>query len=161
MNNPILRRRASKNAAEAKSAADTKKAKQPAKDAAKKKAKVEAKPKVIIKRLVKPIVLKPRVSEKTYAGAEQLNSYVFEVPKNVNKHDVGYAITAQYEVTVKNVRLANVTGKPKRSYRRGGRYSFNSQRSNIRKAYVTLAEGDKLPIFSAIEESAVADKENK
>ena len=153
MNNPI-RRRASKKNDDVKVTRVTTKTK-------KKATKAAPKPKVVIKRQVKPIILKPKVSEKTYANAEANNVYTFEVPREVNKHDIGYAIGAQYEVTVKKVRVANTSGKPKRSFKRGGRYVFNSQRSDIRKAYVTLAEGDKLPIFSAVEESAIPDKENK
>ena len=102
----------------------------------------------------KIVALKPRVSEKTYAQAETSNTYVFDVPKAANKHDVARSVASQYEVTVTGVRLASVPGKPKRSIRRKGRNIFNTSRSDIRKAFVTLKEGDKLPIFSAIEESA-------
>jgi ribosomal protein L23 len=54
-----------------------------------------------------------------------------------------------------------VPGKSVRSYRNRGRKSINGQRSDIRKAYVTLAEGDKLPIFAAPEESKAPEKDNK
>lgn len=96
--------------------------------------------------------LKPRVSEKGYALSEQANTYIFEVSGGVNKFEVAKAVADQYEVKVVAVRLAGVPGKAVRSYRNRGRRSLSSRRSDIRKAYVTLKDGDKLPIFAAVEE---------
>jgi large subunit ribosomal protein L23 len=104
-------------------------------------------------KMSKDVILKPRVSEKTYAMNEAGNIYTFQIPSSANKHSVAESIAKQYEVTVLNVRLASLPGKPKRTFRRGGRNVFKGNRSDIRKAYVTLAEGDKLPIFSAMEEA--------
>lgn len=109
---------------------------------------------------MKPLTLKPRLSEKAYALSEAGNTYIFDVPLGVNKFEVAAAVAVQYEVGVINVRLAGVPGKAVRSYRNGGRRSINARRSDIRKAYVTLKEGDKLPIFAAVEEPA-APKEPK
>lgn len=109
----------------------------------------------------KSLALKPRVSEKTYALSEQRNTYVFEVPKGVSKQLIADAVAAQYEVGVTNVRISATPGKTQRTYRRGGRVSYTGQRSGIRKAYVTLKEGDKLPIFAAVEEAADNAQETK
>jgi large subunit ribosomal protein L23 len=103
--------------------------------------------------LTKMLALKPRVSEKAYALSEASNTYIFEVPKDANKFDVAAAVASQYAVSVTSVRVAGVPGKAVRSYRNRGRRSINSTRSDIRKAYVTLKAGDKLPIFAAVEES--------
>jgi ribosomal protein L23 len=84
--------------------------------------------------------------------SEAGNTYIFEVPAEANRHTVARAVEAQYEVGVKKVRMVKVPGKTKRSIRRGR--TANSSRSDIRKAYVTLNEGDKLPIFSSVEEPA-------
>jgi ribosomal protein L23 len=111
-------------------------------------------------KLVMPITLKPRISEKGYALSESLNTYIFEVPKEYNKFDIAGAVSAQFEVGVVKVRITGVPGKPVRSYRQRGRRSINSRRSGIRKAYVTLGEGDKLPIYAAVEE-AEKPKESK
>jgi ribosomal protein L23 len=113
------------------------------------------------KKVTKLVAAKPRISEKGYNLAEQLNVYTFVVPADANKHSVAQAIESQYEVSVTNVRVASIPGKVKRSYRRGGRNVFKGTRSDLRKAYVTLAEGDKLPIFSAVEEGSAPDKETK
>lgn len=96
--------------------------------------------------------LKPKISEKAYALSEQRNTYIFEVDESANKLDVARAVTKQYEATVIKVRLAGVPGKKQRAYRQRGRKSIEGRRADIRKAYVTLREGDKLPIFAAVEE---------
>ena len=99
----------------------------------------------------KTLVIKPRASEKAYALSEERNTYVFEIEKGANVHAVAAAVAAQYEVKVTAVRIAGTSGKVRRTYRRQGRVVHKGLRTGIRKAYVTLAEGDKLPIFAAVE----------
>jgi large subunit ribosomal protein L23 len=105
----------------------------------------------------KALILKPRMSEKTFGLSESGNTYTFEVPGDANKHSVARAVTAQYEVTVLGVNIVNVKGKPKRTVRKGGR-AISGNRSDIKKAYVTLKAGDKLPIFATEEDDKKADK---
>ena len=112
------------------------------------------------RKVSKPITLKPHISEKGYSVSESHNTYIFEVPRSYNKFDIADAVAAQFEVGVSNVRVAGTSGKPVRSYRQRGRRSISSKRSDIRKAYVTLNDGDKLPIYAALEE-AEKPKENK
>lgn len=95
----------------------------------------------------KTLLLIPRVSEKAYDQSQKINTYVFDVPKDVNKHSVARAVTAQYEVTVTNVNTTIVKGKAIRSIRKGGKTS-NGRQTDTKKAYVTLKEGDSLPIFA-------------
>lgn len=106
------------------------------------------------------IALKPRLSEKTYAISESENTYAFEVPGKVNKYQIAEAVTSQYEVEVKSVRVASSPAKNRRRFKRGGRVIHKGQTSSFRKAYVTLKEGHKLPIFSAVEDSS-DEKEKK
>jgi ribosomal protein L23 len=101
----------------------------------------------------KTIILKPRVSEKGYAQSEALNTYLFEVTGEVNRHDVARAVTAQYEVTVTGVRMASTPGKTRRTYKKRGRVSHKGRSSSVHKAYVTLKEGDSLPIFATVDEA--------
>lgn len=108
---------------------------------------------------MKSIVLRPRLSEKTYALSQARNTYVFEVPANANKHEVKAAVAAQFAVSVTGVRLTNIAGKAKRAYRKRGR-SISATRSGVSKAYVTLAEGNTLPIF-AVEEAKTTEKGSK
>lgn len=101
-------------------------------------------------------VLRPRLSEKTYMLGTTKRVYVFDVPADANKLTVAAAVAAQFDVTVKEVNITNIKGKAKRLVRKSGR-AINGQRSDIKKAYVTLAEGQKLPFFDDPEE----DKKNK
>ena len=111
-------------------------------------------------KLQKHVALKPRVSEKAYALSESRNTYTFDVEPGVNKFDVAQAVGVQYDVSVTGVRLSTTPGKAVRTYRQKGRRSVGGRRTAVRKAYVTLKEGDKLPIFAAIEEQT-APKEAK
>lgn len=109
----------------------------------------------------KSLTLKPRMSEKSYAASQNTNTYVFDVPANANKHSVARAVAAQYEVGVKSVNVLNLSGKAKRTVRKGGR-AIAGKQADIRKAYVTLLPGQSLPIFAAIEkEMDEANKANK
>lgn len=101
----------------------------------------------------KSLILRPRLSEKTYAQSES-RVYVVEVPASINKHDVARAIEAQFDVKVNKVNITNVKGKTKRTMSVTGKRYLNSngKRSDVKKAYVTLAEGNSLPFFAAIEE---------
>jgi large subunit ribosomal protein L23 len=102
----------------------------------------------------KTITLRPRLSEKTY-GLSESRVYVVEVPAGTNKHNVARAIEAQFEVKVTKVNITNIAGKSKRVYSLTGKRMRNAtgKRSDIKKAYVTLAEGNSLPFFAAVEEA--------
>lgn len=102
----------------------------------------------------KTTALKPRLSEKSYGLSQTNNTYVFEVESGANKHTVARAVAEQFEVEVTNVNITNVKGKNKRVITKGGRRVSRGDRPDVRKAYVTLAEGNHLPIFAAEEEAA-------
>ena len=101
--------------------------------------------------MTKSMILKPRVSEKAYMQSQKSNVYVFQVPADANKLTVAEAITAQFGVTVEAVNIANVKGKVKTSYRkRGGR--TQGARADMKKAYVTVKQGDVIPVFATEED---------
>lgn len=108
----------------------------------------------------KTTLLRPRLSEKSYGLGITKNVYVFDVPSDANKHTIAEAVAAQYEVTVTDVNVTNIKGKVKRLIRKGGR-PVMGRRSDIKKAYVTLAEGQKLPFFDEPEEEKPAQKDDK
>jgi large subunit ribosomal protein L23 len=111
---------------------------------------------------MRSLTLKPRISEKAYALSQSGNIYVFDVEAGVNKFDIAKAVADQYEVTPIKVRIVSVPGKATRSYRQRGRKQFSGQRSDIRKAYVTLKEGENLPIFAGMDDNpAKPEKESK
>ncbi len=105
----------------------------------------------------KQLVLKPRLSEKTYGLSITRNVYVFDVPAGASKQLIAAAVTTQFGVTATDVNIAVIKGKAKRTVRKGGR-PVMGQRSDIRKAYVTLKAGDKLPFFETEEDKKKADK---
>ena len=109
---------------------------------------------------MRDLMMIPRISEKAYAMSQRENvkTYVFEVPIASNKHTVARAITMQYDVVVTSVRTTTTKGKVKQSYRKGGR-PINGVRSDVKKAYVTLRQGDVLPLF--VEEQKEEEKQLK
>lgn len=106
----------------------------------------------------KTLVLKPRLSEQTYALAGSQHVYAFDVPKDANKHAVARAVASQFGVKVAAVNIANIPGKAKRTISISGkRRAADGARSNVKKAYVRLADGMSLPVFAAVE--AAQEKE--
>ncbi len=97
------------------------------------------------------IVLKPRLSEKAYGLAQKSNTYVIDVPGDANKHTVARAVTSQFEVTVVKLNLTVIKGKAKRTVNKRGK-AMPGRESSTKKAYVTIAKGQSLPFFNAIEE---------
>jgi large subunit ribosomal protein L23 len=83
----------------------------------------------------------PRISEKSARLAES-NQYVFEVASNATKADVKAAIEQLFSVTVEAVNVVNAKGKTKTFRFRSGR------RSDQRKAYVRLAEGQSIDVMA-------------
>lgn len=108
----------------------------------------------------KTMILKPRISEKAYAQSQTADVYTFVVPKDANKTTVAQAIEAQFSVTVTAVNITNVKGKVKTSYRkRGGRTT--GARADIKKAYVTVKEGDAISVFANEEDNTPTKKPAK
>ncbi len=104
------------------------------------------------------LTLKPRMTEKTYALSNN-RVYVFDVPLDANKAQVISAVSEQFKVVAKDARMMIVKGKVKRSLRIGGGAGrpVYGKRPDVKKAYVTLKEGDSIPIFAAIEEQEKAE----
>lgn len=89
------------------------------------------------------ILLRPRLTEKASAMAEEKSLVVFEVPVDANKSEIKKAVQSMFDVDVTTVRTMIVRGKIKRRGR------FVGKRSNWKKAIVTLAEGQEIDIFGA------------
>lgn len=94
----------------------------------------------------------PRMSEKTVGLATE-GTYVFNVPATANKATVAEAVAKQYGVKVVDVNVVIAKGKVTRRYRKNGRATVG-RRSNVKKAYVRLAEGDKIAAFEQANEEA-------
>lgn len=89
------------------------------------------------------ILKKPVISEKSFASAEA-GKYVFVVDTSANKIEIKKAIEKLFKVTVTDVKTVLVKGKLKRVGRKFGK------RSDYKKAYVTVKEGDKIEEFKGI-----------
>ena len=108
---------------------------------------------------IKPIA--PRATEKAYALSTIKNVYVFNVPLTLNKNQIKEAIEKEFEVTVTDVRTVVQAGKVKRinKSRNPKRYVAGSTtQKDIKKAYVTVKEGDKIAIFESAEAETAEEK---
>ncbi|HOK15094.1 MAG TPA: 50S ribosomal protein L23 [Candidatus Kapabacteria bacterium] len=91
------------------------------------------------------IIKRPVITEKAMklASARQ---YVFAVDPKANKIEIKKAIEEMFEVDVISVRTVNIKGKNKiRLTRRG---LMRGRTPNIKKAYVTLKEGQSIELVS-------------
>ncbi|SRR5690606_29837004 len=89
------------------------------------------------------IVLGPHVSEKSTVIADAANQVVFKVARDASKDEIKTAVEKLFDVKVEGVRVVNVKGKTKGFGRIRGR------RSNWKKAYVALAEGQEIDLIGA------------
>jgi large subunit ribosomal protein L23 len=87
------------------------------------------------------VIQAPLISEKGTALAESANQFLFKVRPEANKIEVKQAVERLFKVKVVDVRMARYLGKMRRIGRSMGR------RSDWKKAYVTLKEGDKIDFF--------------
>jgi large subunit ribosomal protein L23 len=86
------------------------------------------------------VILRPMVSEKSYAGLE-LNRYTFLVARDSNKTEIKEAVQKIWNVRVTSVNTITRKGKVTRF-----RYT-SGKRPDQKLAVVTLAEGDSIEIF--------------
>ena len=89
------------------------------------------------------VLIAPHVSEKSARIAELGNQYVFRVRTDATKPEIRAAVEFMFEVKVDKVRVVNQAGKSKKFGRSMGR------RSDWKKAYVRLAEGQAIEMAGA------------
>jgi large subunit ribosomal protein L23 len=87
------------------------------------------------------VLRRPLITEKTTAIREDGRTLVFQVAMDANKIDVKRAVEQLLGSKVATVRTSLTHGKFKRQGKHIGR------RSDWKKAYVRLREGEKLPDF--------------
>ncbi|MFP4315348.1 MAG: 50S ribosomal protein L23 [Desulfovibrionales bacterium] len=91
------------------------------------------------------ILIKPLVSEKSTLIKEFANKVVFYVHPDANKVEIKKAVEDAFKVKVDGV---NVIRKRPRVRARFGRKT--GKQSGHKKAYVTLAPGEKIEIFEGV-----------
>lgn len=94
------------------------------------------------------ILLKPIITEKMTSVGEKHNRYGFVVSKKANKIQIKDAVEKMYGVSVDGVNTMNYKGKIKTRYTKGGMVVGNT--GDVKKAIVTLNEGDSIDFYSNI-----------
>lgn len=90
------------------------------------------------------IIHRPLVTEKGVDKKDNERTLCFEVATGATKTQVKGAVEKLFKVKVAAVRTANFDGKLRR------RGKFAGYRSEWKKAYVKLKEGQKVPEFAEI-----------
>ncbi len=90
------------------------------------------------------ILIQAMISEKATTLQEEQNCYMFKVAIDANKLQIRHAVEIAFDVKVKNVSVARVKGKTKRLGR------FQGKRSDWKKAFVWLKEGDRIELFETV-----------
>ncbi|MGC8513110.1 MAG: 50S ribosomal protein L23 [Acidimicrobiales bacterium] len=88
------------------------------------------------------VILRPVVSEKSY-GLIDVGVYTFVVARSADKPAIRRAVESIFAVNVVKVNTLNRPGKRKRNR---GKPTFG-KRPDTKRAVVTLAPGQSIPIF--------------
>ena len=89
------------------------------------------------------VIQKPVITEKATLASEA-NAVVFRVARSATKPQIKEAVEAVFGVKVKAVNTTITKGKAKKFRGRPG------ERSDVKKAYVTLEEGSAIDVTSGL-----------
>ncbi len=89
------------------------------------------------------VIVKPIITEKATMASEA-GAVVFQVTKTATKPQIKEAVEAVFGVKVKAVNTAITKGKAKKFRGKPG------VRSDVKKAYVTLEEGNTIDVSSGL-----------
>lgn len=92
------------------------------------------------------VLRRPVVTEKSNYQA-RLNQYVFEVASDANRSLIKEAVESIFKVTVLRVNVVNVAAKRARKSRSR---RLVISRTAYKKAIVTLAPEDRIPLFEGV-----------
>lgn len=98
------------------------------------------------------ILVTPTTTEKAYGLSAGMNTYVFSVPVSANKQEIARAVEEQFAVKVTGVKTLVQNGKSVRFSRGKNRYPGTTTRRDSKKAYVTLADNNTIPVFDTAPE---------
>ena len=94
--------------------------------------------------IIHKVLRRPLVTEKGVTKKDNERTLAFEVAPEATKTEVKAAVEKLFKVKVSEVRTATFEGKLRR------RGKFAGYRSDWKKAYVKLKEGEKVPDFAEI-----------
>ncbi len=89
------------------------------------------------------VIIGPHVSEKSTTLADSANQVVFRVRRDATKAEIRKAVEMLFEVSVTGVSTVLIKGKAKRFG------ALQGKRSDWKKAYVRLAEGQDIDFLDA------------
>lgn len=89
------------------------------------------------------LILSPVITEKATMGSQH-NQVTFKVPLDATKPEIKAAVEKLFKVKVKAINTSILKGKVKRFRGRIG------QRSDVKKAVVSLAEGQTIDVTTGI-----------
>lgn len=89
------------------------------------------------------VLVQPLLTEKVTALREASNTVGFIVHPEANRLQIKQAVETLLKVKVEKVNVMNVRGKLKRLGR------FSGKRSDWKKAFVTLKQGEKLELYES------------
>lgn len=103
--------------------------------------------------MAKQIIIKPLLTDKSNALADNplLNQYTFVVNIDANRIEIKNAIEKQFGVTVENVNVSIRPGKKRGRVIKGRMTS--GRKAPIKKAYVTVKQGDIIEGYYGVEEA--------
>lgn len=91
------------------------------------------------------VLVKPLVSEKATLAKEMANQVVFFVHPEASKIEVRHAVEEAFKVKVTKVNVVKADARVRRRFGRAV-----GKVSGYKKAYVTLAEGEKIDLFEGV-----------
>jgi large subunit ribosomal protein L23 len=94
------------------------------------------------------VLIRPLLSEKANAQQEKLRRYAFRVARKANKLEIKKAVESFYGVTVVDVNTSVSPGKNKSRFTKAG--VINGRKPAFKKAFVTVAEGENIDLYSSI-----------
>lgn len=92
---------------------------------------------------LRKILVQPLLTEKVTAMREHSNTVGFLVHPEANRIQIKQAVETLLKVKVERVNVLNVQGKIKRLGR------FSGKRSDWKKAFVKLKQGEKLELYES------------
>jgi large subunit ribosomal protein L23 len=90
------------------------------------------------------VIVSPLITEKGTLVNEMGNQVLFRVRRDANKEEIRRAVESFFKVKVVKVRTVSLLGKVRRVGKHFGK------RSDWKKAYVTLAEGQRIDFFEGV-----------
>jgi large subunit ribosomal protein L23 len=94
------------------------------------------------------VLRRPLVTEKTSSQSGKINQYSFVVADHATRTQIKDALETLYDVDVVRVNIINTPAKRGRRLRSR---RLLVRKSAFKKAIVTLAEGQTLPIFEGVQ----------